>query len=70
MSLSFKPARRPPGKPRCPPHLRYPIVDLKSNLKGKEVELTLKWDVMPTVGFLKPGRSHSVTKLTLPDNYV
>lgn len=48
---------------------KYPMVDFQSQLRGTEVELTLKWDTMPTVGFLKPGQGSETTNFTLPDTY-
>jgi len=48
---------------------KYPIVDFQSQLRGTEVELTLHWDIMPTVGLLKFGGGSNGTTFSLPASY-
>lgn len=51
---------------------KYPIVDFRSKLRGTKVTLTLRWDIMPTVGMLKTGGGEKSNRfeLTLPDTYM
>jgi len=45
------------------------IKDLNKSLRGNNVTITLYWDLMPTVGLLKKGGSHSVKQITMPTNF-
>jgi len=52
--------------------LEYPLTDKERHLRGLPVNLTLRWDIMPTVGILKQGGGlgHNFVQLTLPDKYI
>lgn len=52
---------------------KYPLSELYGSMKGKEVTLTVQWDIMPLVGFVKPaegGTAHNAYKFTLPDKHI
>lgn len=51
---------------------KYPMVDVHGQLRNADVNLTLRWDVMPWVGLLEPGGgvSHNAMKMTMPDTYM
>ena len=47
---------------------KYPILDQKTELRGRVVNLTLHWDVMPYTGVLIAGSGGSFSA-RLPDAY-
>ena len=47
---------------------KYPILDQKTELRGRVLNLTLHWDVMPYTGILFTGRGGSFSA-RLPDAY-
>eukprot|EP00808_Paulinella_micropora_P002730 g81618.t1 len=51
--------------------VEYPLIDVDKDLRSLPVQLTLQWDVMPNVGFLKQGggSAHNSQTLTMPARY-
>jgi hypothetical protein len=51
---------------------KYPLVDVHNQLRKLDVNLTLRWDIMPHVGPLRSGggRLHNMLPFTLPKEYV
>mmetsp|Transcript_12895 Transcript_12895/g.23417 ORF Transcript_12895/g.23417 Transcript_12895/m.23417 type:complete len:180 (+) Transcript_12895:208-747(+) len=52
--------------------LKYELQSFEKELRNREINLTLSWDIMPVVGVLKMqgGQSSNVHTITLPQKYV
>mmetsp|Transcript_8684 Transcript_8684/g.16855 ORF Transcript_8684/g.16855 Transcript_8684/m.16855 type:complete len:177 (+) Transcript_8684:92-622(+) len=52
--------------------LKYELTSFEKELRNREINLTLSWDIMPVVGLLKiqGGQSSNNRKITLPQKYV
>jgi len=50
----------------------YPLIDVERNLRNLHFNVTLRWDIMPTVGMLKQGGglAHNHHEVVLPGKYV
>lgn len=46
----------------------YPLVDQGQNLRGREVNLTVEWNVMPLVGYLY--RESRTFPIEMPEDYI
>ena len=51
---------------------KYPLVDVQNQLRKLDVNLTLRWDIMPFVGPLRSGggQKHNVVDFRLPKEYL
>eukprot|EP00471_Norrisiella_sphaerica_P000966 CAMPEP_0184480176 /NCGR_PEP_ID=MMETSP0113_2-20130426/1653_1 /TAXON_ID=91329 /ORGANISM="Norrisiella sphaerica, Strain BC52" /LENGTH=138 /DNA_ID=CAMNT_0026858459 /DNA_START=166 /DNA_END=582 /DNA_ORIENTATION=- len=52
--------------------LKYELTSFERELRNREINLTLSWDIMPVVGVLKMqgGRDTNVHQINLPQKYV
>ncbi len=48
---------------------KYAFLDIRNGLRGRDVNLTLVWDVLPKVGYLHM-HSHTVNIGNLPSEYM
>ena len=48
---------------------KYPIIDQRTELRGRLLNLTLHWDVMPYTGILYFGTAPSTHVVRLPGEY-
>jgi len=49
----------------------YPLTDVQKELRGRTLNVTVGWDLMPIVGVLRQGggSAHNRYQITLPASY-
>eukprot|EP00954_Amorphochlora_amoebiformis_P030693 1395053-Amorphochlora_amoeboformis.AAC.2 len=52
--------------------LKYELTSFEKELRNRQINLTLSWDIMPVVGLLKMqgGQSSNVHQINMPQKYV
>jgi signal peptidase complex subunit 3 len=49
---------------------KYHLNDQHASLRGKNLKISLNFDVMPIVGLLKISQSHCLQSFRMPDKYL